>query len=239
MRDFCITTDSNSDLPLEYIEKHGIRVFNAEGVYSIPMAEFAVGGILQIYKQSGFFYENKKDHRWEKHRGLRELVGKTVLIIGTGHVGLEIAKRLMAFGCTLIGVNRTAQEKESFDQVLPLERLQDGVPEADILIVSIALAENTEYLLDKSVFDRMKDDAVLVNVSRGKLVKETDLYQWLIHHPDAGAVLDVFEEEPLTEENPLWEMENVIVSPHNSFVGENNSRRLEAVLIRNLQSLSQ
>ena len=92
-----VTSAGLDRVPLDYCKAHGITVYNAGGVYSAPMAEFVLGGILQLYKESKFFAENQAAHRWEKHRGLRELSGKTACIIGTGSVGSAIARRLRAF----------------------------------------------------------------------------------------------------------------------------------------------
>lgn len=220
--------------PMDYTKEHGIKVFNADGVYSIPMAEFAISGILQLYKQSGYFLENKLNHRWEKHRGLREISGKTAVIVGTGNVGTEIAKRLQAFGCRVIGVNRTVCKTEWFKEVYQLGNLKKDVKSADVLFLTIALTEETEYLISEEVLSEMKDDAVIVNVSRGKTVKQSALIQWLQDHPRGGAVLDVFEEEPLNEKSQLWEMQNVILTPHNSFVGEHNTERLLHNIYNNL-----
>lgn len=229
-----LTSVGYDRVPMDYAEEHHIKVLNAGDAYSIPMAEFAISGILQFYKQSAFFYKNKEDHRWEKHRGLRELYGKNVLIIGTGNVGCEIAKRLKVFGCTIIGLNRTEKEIGDFDTIMPLDKLDSIVSAADIIILSIALTEETKHLIDNSALQRMKDDTVLVNVSRGSLVDENALLCWLQKHPYAGAVIDVFEEEPISITNPIWECKNAIITPHNSFVGENNKTRLERVVIQHL-----
>ena len=105
-----LTSAGLDRVPLDDIRARGIELHNAAGVYSVPMAEFAMGGILQLYKQSRFFAENQAKHRWEKHRGLLELSGKRVCILGCGDVGCELAKRLRAFGCRITGVNRTVRK---------------------------------------------------------------------------------------------------------------------------------
>ena len=100
-----LTSAGFDRVPMEYVKTHGIEIHNARGVYSIPMAEFALCGVLQLYKQSRFFLENQKQGRWEKHRGILELYGKTVCIVGCGNVGTECAKRFQAFGCNVLGVD--------------------------------------------------------------------------------------------------------------------------------------
>lgn len=219
-----LTSAGLDRVPLDYIRAHGIELHNATGVYSVPMAEFAVCGILQLYKQSRFFTENQARHKWEKHRGLLELSGKRVCILGCGDVGREIAKRLHAFGCHITGVNRTVRELPDFDEVLPLNKLVEATSACDILVCCIALTPETRGIVSKEVFDRLPTGAIFVNIARGALADEAAMTAWL---QNGGlAVLDVFEEEPLPEDSPLWDMENVILTPHNSFVGEGNRERL-------------
>ena len=219
-----LTSAGLDRVPLEHIKAHGIELHNAAGVYSIPMAEFVIGGLLQLYKQSRFFAENQARHKWEKHRGLLELSGKRVCILGCGDVGREIAKRLNAFGCRITGINRTVRKIENFDEILPLSELVSAVKNCDVLVCSIALAPETRGIASKAVFESLSKDAAFVNVARGALVDEDALIDWL--RGGGRAVLDVFEEEPLSAQSPLWDMENVILTPHNSFVGDGNRARL-------------
>ena len=219
-----LTSAGLDRVPLDYIRNHGIELHNAAGVYSVPMAEFAVCGILQLYKQSRFFAENQAQHKWEKHRGLLELSSKRVCILGCGDVGREIAKRLKAFDCRITGVNRTVRVLPDFDEILPLDKLPDTASVCDILICCIALTSETRGIVSKEVFDFLPAGAIFVNVARGALADEAALTKWL--QSGGRAVLDVFEEEPLPESSPLWDMENVILTPHNSFVGGGNRARL-------------
>lgn len=219
-----LTSAGLDRVPTEYIREHGIELHNASGVYSVPMAEFAVCGILQLYKQSGFFAENRKLHKWEKHRSLLELSGKQVCILGCGDVGREIAKRLKAFGCRVTGVNRTVREVDGFDDVLPMGMLAEAVAKSDIFACCIALTQETQGIVSNEIFECLSLDAVFVNVARGALADEAAMIAWL--QSGGSAVLDVFNEEPLPEDSPLWEMDNVILTPHNSFVGDGNRERL-------------
>ena len=219
-----LTSAGLDRVPLDYIRTHGIELHNAAGVYSVPMAEFAVCGILQLYKQSRFFAANQAQHKWEKHRGLLELSDKRVCILGCGDVGREIAKRLRAFGCRITGVNRTVRVLPDFDEVFPLDKLAETAAACDILVCCIALTPETRGIVSEEIFGRLHDGVIFVNVARGALADEAALAKWL---QNAGcAVLDVFEEEPLPESSPLWEMENVLLTPHNSFAGEGNRARL-------------
>lgn len=228
-----LTSAGLDRVPLDYIHAHGIELHNAAGVYSVPMAEFAISGILQLYKQSRFFAANQAQHKWEKHRGLLELSGKRACILGCGDVGREIAKRLKAFGCHVTGVNRTVRVLPDFDAVLPLDALPDAAAVCDILICCIALTPKTRGIVSEGIFDCLHDGAVFVNVARGALADEAALTAWL--QSGGHAVLDVFEEEPLPETSPLWEMENVLLTPHNSFVGEGNRERMWQTIKENLK----
>ena len=219
-----LTSAGLDRVPLDYIRNHGIELHNAAGVYSVPMAEFAIGGILQLYKQSRFFAANQAQRKWEKHRGLLELSGKRACILGCGDVGREIAKRLKAFACRIIGVNRTVRALPDFDEVLPLDKLPDAAAVCDVLICCIALTPETRGIVNKEVFDHLPAGTIFVNIARGALTDEAALTVWL--QSGGHAVLDVFEEEPLPETSPLWDMENVILTPHNSFVGDGNRERL-------------
>lgn len=218
----------------DYIAAHGIALFSARGVYSIPMAEFAVGGILTLYKHIKTFAENQKNKRWEKQRNLSELYGKTVCIVGCGSVGCEVARRFLAFGTRVIGVDLYPREDAHFEKIHPLEDLNTALGESDVVILTLPLTKQTEKLFDRARFDRMKNGAHLVNIARGGIVDSDALIDALQNKKLGGAVLDVFENEPLCENSPLWDMDNVLITPHNSFAGEKNAARLFTLAKNNL-----
>lgn len=230
-----LTSAGFDRVPMDYVREHKIEIHNAAGVYSVPMAEFALAGVLNLYKKLDVFRAQQQNHEWTKHRDLRELNEKRALILGCGNVGTECAKRFSAFGCDVIGVNRTVKEKEYFDEVQSLSDLDTLLPTADIVVVSVALTEETRGLITAERIHSMKPDALLVNISRGAVVPTRALEEAIDHI--GGAVLDVFEEEPLSETSPLWDKENVLITPHNSFVGDGNSERLSSFIMRNLNTL--
>lgn len=227
-----LTSAGFDRVPMDYVKERGIEIHNARGVYSVPMAEFAVAGVMELYKKMRFFHENQKKHNWEKHRGLLELFGKTVVIVGCGDVGTECAKRFRAFGCAVIGVNRTVRKNEVFDRIVPLSDIETVLPEADLVVLTVALTEETRHLMNAERLKLLKETAVLVNIARGRVVDTNALINCLPNL--GGAVLDVFEEEPLDEKSPLWDMKNVLITPHNSFVGDGNIERLSALVITNI-----
>ena len=230
-----LTSAGFDRVPMDYVWEKGIEIHNARGVYSIPMAEFALAGVLQLYKHLDFFRQNQRKNLWEKHRGLLELAGKTVCILGCGSVGTECARRFAAFGCRVTGVDVSTESRAYFDEMVLTEDLGRVIPLADILVLTIPLTEQTRHMINGDLLKNMKSGAVLVNIARGAVVDTQAMVEALETGRLGGAVLDVFEEEPLSPDSPLWDMENVILAPHVSFVGENNGRRLSHIITCNLQ----
>ena len=231
-----LTSAGFDRVPMDVVKERNIKIFNARGVYSVPMAEYALCGVLELYKQSRFFYENQKQNAWVKHRGILELFGKNVLIVGAGNVGTECAKRFSAFGARVRGIDLFPREDVNYEIISHLSKLREELSEADVVVLTLPLTEETKHLFNKDTFDSMKNGAVLVNIARGAVIDSSALIEALSYGKLSGAVLDVFEEEPLDETSPLWSMENVIVTPHNSFIGDGNAERLKKVIIDNLRS---
>lgn len=225
-----LTSAGFDRMDMDYVKAHRIEIHNARGVYSVPMAEFAVCGVLQLYKQARFFYENQIAHNWEKHRGLIELCGKTVTILGCGSVGTECAKRFKAFGCRVLGVDLFPREDEAYETIFPLTGLEEILPATDVLVLTVPLTEATTHLMDRRRLELLPETAVVVNISRGKVLDEAALCELLQNGKLSGAALDVFETEPLPESSPLWDVPNLILTPHNSFVGDNKERLNEIIM---------
>lgn len=224
-------------VPLDYIKNHGIHIANARGVYSIPMAEWVVLKILEIYKNSRYFYKAQSERKWQKRRDLLELAGKTATIIGLGNVGIEIAKRLNAFGVHVIGVDNRLLDPAENDLVNELsvpDEMDRVLNKSDIVILTLPLTDQTHHMMNKYRFEAMRDSSVLVNVSRGGVINEADLVEALQGNKFLGVALDVFEEEPLNQDSLLWDFDNVIVTPHNSFVSDKVNERLFGLIIKNL-----
>lgn len=220
-----------------YINSKGIKLFNASGVYSIPMAEYALCGVLQLLKGADFFAKNGKLHQWVKNRSSVELFGKNVCIIGCGNVGTECAKRFDAMGCKVYGVDLFPVQKGCYQRIFPLNELKKVLGMANVVILTLPLTEDSYHIIDADALECMNKNSILVNIARGGVVDTNALVRVLNEHCLGGAVLDVFEEEPLGSNSPLWDMENVIITPHNSFVGDGNSKRLEDVIINNLRGM--
>ena len=225
-----LTSAGYDRIPMDEVERRHIEIHNARGVYSIPMAEFAIAGVLDLYKDMAYFREQQKRHEWSKNRSIRELAGSKVLIIGCGSVGTECAKRFKAFDCRVIGIDIYVRDDCNYDAIKELQELQAEVKDADVMVLTLPMTEDTRGLIDREILGFFK--GILVNIARGGVVDQKALEEW-----NGSAVLDVFEEEPLEESSPLWERDNMIVTPHNSFVGSGNGRRLREVIISNLRNI--
>lgn len=232
-----LTSAGYDRVPMELVREREIEIHNAKDVYSIPMAEFAVGGVLQLYKKFAVFRDNQKQHRWEKQRDLLELAGKTVCIIGCGSVGKACAKRFSAFDAKVIGITAHPRPIQWFDSVHGMDELENVLKSSDIVVLAVPLTDETKHLISAERIGMMKQTAVLVNIARGEIVDTEKLIDALENDCLAGAVLDVVEAEPLVKNSRLWEIENVVITPHNSFVGEENDLRLKNVIYQNLYQM--
>lgn len=233
-----LTSAGTDRVDVDYVNQKGIALRTARGVYSVPMAEFALCGVLQLYKQAAFFRDNQRQRRWEKHRGLRELCGSTVLILGCGSVGCACARCFAALGCRVVGLDPVSVVHPAFAEVLPLSRLESCLPEADVVVLTLPLTPQTRGMADSRFFSLLKPGSVLVNISRGRVAEEAALVEALRSGRLSGAVLDVFETEPLPADSPLWDLDGVLLTPHNSFVGEGNAARLTRLILSNLEAFA-
>ncbi len=228
-----LTSAGFDRVPMDYIKSHGISVYNAKDVYSIPVAEHAVACALWFYRGLGRFRESQKEQKWEKRRDLKELNGKIVLILGCGSVGQACAKAFSSLGCYIYGTDKHIRHRECFSEKWNIQGIKSCLKEADIVIVSLPLTWETEHMLCDETLSLLKDGAILINISRGKIIDTKSL---LKHIPRLnGVALDVFEEEPLPQDSPLWDFENVLITPHNSFVGDGNGERLRKLILNNLE----
>lgn len=232
LRTIQLTSAGLDRVPIEYIESNNIKLFNARGVYSIPMAEWAIGVILNHYKRFTKFHEQQTRHEWSKIRDLQEICGKQIAIIGAGNIGSEVAKRLQSFDVHITGYDIKQFENPYFNKI---KEIGDFYPnEFDIIILTAPHTRQTHHLINQSVLNNLKSGCLLINMSRGGLINEDDLSKVLTLRADITAILDVFEEEPLSLESQLWNIPNIQIFPHNSFVGENTDNRLHEVIIKNL-----
>jgi phosphoglycerate dehydrogenase-like enzyme len=193
-----------------------ICITNASGAFGKIISEYAVGSIISIYRSFPKYWASKKDKLWERQDTATTIFGKTALVLGTGDIGKNVAHRLKAFDCNVLGIKRDINIKPlaDFDQLFKMDDLESVLPKADMVIGCLPNNEGTVGKLDYDRLSLMKKDAVIVNVGRGSLIKTDDLIRKLQEGHLKGAALDVCEVEPLPEDSPLWDMENVMITPH-------------------------
>lgn len=210
----------------EIIEQAGLAdsdviVTTASGVFSGPLAEFALMAMLQHAKRLDRLRRDKAAKRWNQS-SVETLRGRTLCLVGTGSIGRAVSELARPFGTRVLGVKRTVREDDEAwsyaDELRPTSDLHEALGEADYVVATLPLTPQTEHLLDRDAIGAIKSGAYFVNIGRGKVVDEEALVGALREGRLSGAALDVFEVEPLPEESPLWGMENVIVSPHSTDV---------------------
>nr|WP_246007329.1 D-2-hydroxyacid dehydrogenase [Actinomadura pelletieri] len=191
-------------------------VTNSRGVFDEPIAEYVLGLVLTFAKDLHTTLRLQGARRW-RHRETERITGARALVVGTGPIGRAIGRRLTAAGLEVSGAGRTARDADpDLGTVHPMERLDEALGAADYVVLAAPLTPQTRGMIDAAALDRMRPSARLINVGRGALVAEADLAKALRDGRIAGAALDVFEDEPLPESSPLWDLPNVVVSPHMS-----------------------
>ena len=203
---------------------------NASGAFGRIISEYTMGMILAQYKRLPEYYVNQKNKVWADLGTERSLLGKRVLILGTGNVGGSIAQKLQAFGTYNIGINRSGKCPEHFDECHPLADLDTYLPQADILIGALPRTPHTQGLLDHRRLRLIPRDALLVNVGRGTMIVTEDLERLLSEGYFSGVVLDVVDPEPLPRDSSLWDCDRVLLTPHVSGIGFDHEPATEAAI---------
>ena len=220
-----------AELSPEELER--VALTTSAGVHATPLAEFALFGLLAFAKGLPRLLRDKADRRWESYV-MDELRDRTLLVLGVGSIGREVARLASAFGMRTIGIKRTPGDVPHLDELHPPERLRDLLPRADAVVVTLPITAATRGLLDRDALALLRPDAVLVNVGRGAVVDEEALVEALREGRLAGAVLDVFAEEPLPPESPLWELPNVLLAPHTAAHSVHELERIVDLFCDNL-----
>ena len=196
-----------------------VTVTNAAGVAAEMMAEYVMAGFLHFTIDVPGLLRDKAKRLWPA-RSVTPMKGKVLLILGLGHTGRALASRARAFEMRVIGTRANPRPTNDVDEVLSAEELMDALPLADFIAVSTPLTTATKGLLSADHFAVMKPGVILADVSRGGVVDQSALLEALKNKTLAGAVLDVFETEPLPDNSPIWTEEKVLISPHCSSVYE-------------------
>ena len=207
-----------------------IVVTNNSETTSVPIGEWIVTFILEIFKDTREFIRKQDQGLWSQNQLVLDLYGKTVGIIGTGRIAREAAKRLAAFDCHIIGVNHSGAAKPNFEKVYSIDELDDFWPHCDAIVSTLPATEETFHLINAESISKMKDGVALVNISRGSIIDTEAMMEANRNGKFLGIALDVFEQEPLPSDHPLWKMKNVIMTPHNVMWSDNYYQRcFEAV----------
>lgn len=192
-----------------------IKVTNAKGAFQIVISEYIVAVILELCRNLKKYACQQQECRWNSLGSETLLFGKRILILGAGDIGTGAAKRLQAFGTTVIGMRRTERNHpDCFDGMVTVEELDKELAEADVVVGCLPGTQETAGLLDERRLRLMKENAFLVNVGRGSLIDTDALVKVLEEGHLGGVALDVVAPEPLPEDHPLWRMEKVILTPH-------------------------
>ncbi len=229
-----LTSAGTDQVDLEAIRARGIQLYTAKDIYSIPIAEWTIGKILEIAKSSRVFYVQQQQHLWQKQRDLMELNSLTAMILGLGDIGRAVAHRLRPFGVHVIGVGRRVINEAACDQFILIDDVDRWLPQCDIIVVCLPLNSQTEHFFNRERLQLCKPGSILVNISRGKIFEEAALTDPIASGHFRGVALDVFEQEPLSETSPLWSDPKTLVTPHNSFISPQNRERLFQLICTNL-----
>lgn len=231
-----LTSAGFDRVPMDTVRERGISIFNARGVYSTPMAEWAVFRALEFFKHGWRFRVHQESKEWIKNRQLREVSGMKVAVVGAGNIGQEVAKRFRAFNAVTTGFDVHTNATPGFDYMVLTDTLADSVHEFDIIVLTAPLLPSTKGLINRTILQNITSGSMLINIARGGLIDENALIETLSERKDIFAALDVFESEPLPANSPLWSMDNVAISPHNSFVSDGNNKRMFDIIYANLKS---
>lgn len=226
----------------QYAKRHGfdqsdIVLTNAAGIHARPLAEFVVWAMLSFAKDYPKARQQQRDHHWQRFAG-SEVLEHTLAIVGLGRIGQEVAKLAKLMGMQVIGSKRRteglAAADLNVDELYQHSDLAALAARADYLCLVVPHTDETENMVDASILAQMKPDSVLINIGRGALVDEAALIDTLQTKRIRGAVLDVAATEPLPKDNPLWDMDNVLIFPHSASTSVQENTRLVDLFCDNM-----
>ena len=219
------------------VRERGLTVTNARGVFSKPIAEYVVMMALAIARRLPQLLELQRERTWQPLRG-RELSELTIGIVGYGDIGKEVARLLEPFGCRVIATRRHPDRgpgEGSRVEMYGLDQLNEVLRQSDIVVVAAPLTDETAGLIGAEQLGEMRETAWLINIARGRLIDELALRRALESGWIGGAVLDVFSEEPLSPESPLYRTPNLVITPHTSWASNRVAERTVDLFVENLK----
>ena len=228
------TYNAGLDQPFyQTILNQGIRI-SASSAQAIAIAEYVIANVLACYQDVFARRRYQQAHQWQR-MVFKELWRTRWLLVGFGNIGQALAQRLRAFECEVIAVRRSGQAHDLANQVITPEQMAEHLPQVDGVVIACPLTDETTGMVDGAFFQQLKPGATLVNIARGKIVDEPALIDALKRGTVAQAILDVFDPEPLPATSPLWDLENVLITPHSSNSGENTPLRGDLLFLENLR----
>ena len=202
------------NFPLRAIKDRGIILTNGKGIHKIHMAEYAICIMIILARNIHVLMKNKFKAKWDKSVPQGEIYGATVGILGLGSIGMEVAKKAKLMGMKVIGVKKMVEDVEFVDKVFSTKEISEVFRESDYIISLLPSVKNTFKVINKKYFDLMKKDSCFINMGRGSTVNEDDVIDALLSGKFRAFASDVFFMEPLPKDSPLWQMDNVIITPH-------------------------
>jgi len=228
----------NHILTPKYLERDLI-LSNGAGIHGIPIAEFVITYLLAYTKQLPSLYQLQNEHNWQRGLPIQELFEKTLLIIGAGGIGQEIAVRAKAFGMRIFGSSRHPKPLPNFDKVVGTNEWKELLPEAEFVVIATPLTPETKGMIDVDTLRLFRPDSYLINIARGAIVDESALTTALQEGWIAGAALDTAFTEPLPAESPLWTLPNEFITPHCSGNSPRVKERTLALFLDNFNRYCQ
>ncbi|MCJ8014390.1 D-2-hydroxyacid dehydrogenase [Paenibacillus sp. KQZ6P-2] len=232
-------------LPLERLRDKGILLTNSSGVHAIPISESILAMMLSFSRQMHVAVRQQLKKKWQPNltapglQTLGEINGKTLVIVGVGEIGRETARLAKAFGMRVIGVRRSDKPEPHVDQMYTMESLHEALGQGDYIVNVLPLTEETHHMFNAAAWNAAKKGACFINAGRGPTVDTSSLLEALNSGHISGAGLDVFEEEPLPAEHPLWEMEQVIITPHVAGSTDRYTERVVDIFTENVRAYAQ
>ena len=223
-------------LPLRELNEKGVILTNGSGANAINIAEQTLAYMLMFMRRMNLTARHQDAREWKQDDGYDEVYNKTVMIVGVGHIGKLIAQYAKALGMKTIGVRRTDQDTEYIDEMIPMSEMKSRINEVHFVVNALPDTEETIGMFDEELFKAMSKKAYYINIGRGKTTKMDDLIAALQNEEIAGAGLDVTTPEPLPSDNPLWDMKNVIITPHDAGNSVHYEERAFDIFKRNLKS---
>ncbi|GEQ49319.1 phosphoglycerate dehydrogenase [Tetragenococcus koreensis] len=225
-------------LPLDLFEQYGIKLSNTSGIHAQSIADHLLA--ILFMQNRGIFsaIQNQQHAKWALADNYAVMQDRRILIVGTGKIGQRLASYLDFFAAQPIGINTNGRKIDHFKETYSLDKLDEQANTADVVINILPLTDNTYHLYNTEFFKNMKETATYINVGRGASVDTKDLYQALRAKEIAYAAIDVFEEEPLPADHPLWNLENILITPHISGFTPHFQKKFMAIFLTNFTSFA-